>query len=131
MTQSALALEDLTDIRARLNEQPRAKLERRRGNSWAFFQLRQFIEYKAALAGVVLYLVPAAYTSQMCHRCLHIGSRKGKRFACAHCGYTGDADFNGARNIRILGLQVSLPRGPWVHSPWSGEPNGLLESPAL
>jgi hypothetical protein len=39
-----------------------------------------------------------------------------------------DADLNGARNIKILGEQVSLPRGPWVHSLWSGESNGLLES---
>lgn len=132
-TQAAIALEDLTGIRDRTNQQPRDKTERRRGNSWAFFQLRQFVTYKAALAGVVLYLVPAAYTSQMCHRCLHLGSRKGKRFACTNptCGWTGDADFNGAQNIKILGLQVSAPRGPWVHSPWSGEPNGLLESPQL
>ena len=65
-TQAALALEDLTGIRERTNQQPRDKTERRRGNSWAFFQLRQFVTYKAALAGIVLYLVPAAYTSQMC-----------------------------------------------------------------
>ncbi len=126
---SALALEDLTGIRQRINQQPRGTTERRRGNSWAFFQLRQFVTYKAALAGVALYLVPAAYTSQMCHRCLHLGSRQGKRFACDHCGYTGDADCNAAQNIKILGEQVSLPRGPWVHSFWSGEPSGLLESP--
>lgn len=129
--QAALALEDLTGIRQRTNQQPRHKDERRRGNSWAFFQLRSFVTYKAALAGVVLYLVPAAYTSQMCHRCLHLGSRSGKQFACDHCGYHGDADYNAAQNIKTLGLQVSLPRGPWVHSRWSGEPNGLLERPAL
>jgi IS605 OrfB family transposase len=132
-TLSALALEDLTGIRERTNEQPRRKDERRRGNSWAFFQLRQFVAYKAALAGIVMYLVPPAYTSQMCHRCLHIGSRQGKRFACTNpaCSWHGDADLNGAKNIRILGLNVTRPRGPWVHSLWSGEPNGLLESPGL
>lgn len=130
-SQAALALEDLTGIREHTNQHPRRKDERRRGNSWAFFQLRQFVTYKAALAGVVVYLVPAAYTSKMCHRCLHIGSRSGKRFACDHCGYRGDADLNAAQNIKILGLQVSAPRGPWVHSLWSGEPRGLLESPRL
>jgi putative transposase len=129
--QAALALEDLTGIRERTNQQPRTKPERRRGNSWAFLQLRQFITYKAALAGVVLYLVPAAYTSQMCHRCLHLGVRSGKRFACDHCGSLGDADLNAAQNIKTLGEHVSLPRGPWVHSPWSGEPAGLRESPRL
>jgi IS605 OrfB family transposase len=128
----ALALEDLTGIRERTNTQPRKKTERRRSNSWAFYQLRQFVAYKAEEAGVVLHLVPAAYTSQMCHRCLHIGSRQGKRFRCTNprCLWTGDADYNGAQNIKILGEQVSLPRGPWVHSAWSEEPNGLLESSA-
>jgi len=116
-THAALALEDLTGIRERTNQQPRLKTERRRSNSWAFFQLRQFVAYKAQAAGVILHLVPAAYTSQMCHVCLHLGSRKGKRFACTNlgCGWTGDSDLNGARNIRILGLNVSQPRGPWVH----------------
>jgi IS605 OrfB family transposase len=120
--QAALALEDLTGIRERTNAEPRTKAERRRSNHWAFYQLRQFVSYKAQLAGVLLYLVPAAYTSQMCHLCLHIGSRKGKRFACNNpaCGWTGDADLNGARNIRLLGLQVSQARGPWLHCQLQG-----------
>jgi IS605 OrfB family transposase len=118
-TQAGLALEDLTGIRERTNEQPRRKDERRRGNSWAFFQLRQFVTYKAALAGVMLVLVPPAYTSKMCHQCLHIGTRMGKLFVCAHCGYRGDADYNGAQNIKILGLShLSQPRGPYLHSHW-------------
>lgn len=128
---AALALEDLTGIRERTNQQRRRKEERHRGNSWAFYQLRQFVAYKATLSGVEVRLVPSAYTSQMCHVCLHLGSRSGKRFVCEHCGYHGDADYNAAQNIKILGEQVSLPRGPWVHSAWSGEPNGLLESPRL
>lgn len=130
---SALALEDLTGIRARTNQQPRPKAERRRGNSWAFFQLRQFVAYKAQAAGVILHLVPAAYTSQMCHVCLHLGQRRGKHFACTNqaCHWTGDSDLNGARNIRILGLQVSQARGPWVHSLWSGAPAGLQKAAAL
>jgi IS605 OrfB family transposase len=120
--QAALALEDLTGIRERTNTQPRTRTERRRGNSWAFYQLRQFVAYKAQGAGVVLHLVPAAYTSQMCHACLHIGSRKSKRFVCDNpaCGWTGDADFNAANNIRILGLQVGQPRGPWLHCQLQG-----------
>ena len=127
-TNAALALEDLTGIRDRTNQEPRPKTERRRSNSWAFFQLRQFVTYKAALTGVVVHLVLAAYTSQMCHCCLHIGSRKGKRFACTNpaCGWAGDADFNGAKNIRTLGLQVTQPRGPWVHCAYRAP-----ESPAL
>jgi putative transposase len=116
-TNSALALEDLTGIRERVNQQPRSKTERRRANSWAFYQLRQFLEYKALRAGVALILVPPAYTSQTCHRCLHIhpdpeqSYRSGKQFKCGHCGWEGDADLNGANVIALLGAVVNQPRG--------------------
>jgi putative transposase len=124
-TNSALALEDLTGIRTpsrwrdreRVNQQPRSKTERRRANSWAFYQLRQFLEYKALRAGVALILVPPAYTSQTCHRCLHIhpdpaqSYRSGKQFKCGHCGWEGDADLNGANVIALLGAVVNQPRG--------------------
>ncbi|MGY4592136.1 putative transposase [Thermostichus sp. MS-CIW-40] len=116
-TNSAIALEDLTGIRERVNQQPRSKTERRRANSWAFYQLRQFLEYKARVAGVSLILVPPAYTSQTCHRCLHIhpdpaqSYRSGKSFKCGHCGWEGDADLNGANVIALLGAAVNQPRG--------------------
>ncbi|MGY2974760.1 RNA-guided endonuclease InsQ/TnpB family protein [Thermostichus sp. MS-CIW-37] len=117
-TNSAIALEDLTGIRERVNQQPRSKTERRRANSWAFYQLRQFLEYKARAAGVSLILVLPAYTSQTCHRCLHIhpeqgkSYRSGKSFKCGHCGWEGDADLNGANVIALLGAVVNQPRGP-------------------
>ncbi|MFS8820426.1 transposase [Synechococcus sp. W60.1] len=119
-TNSAIALEDLTGIRERINQQPRSKAERRRANSWAFYQLRQFLEYKARVAGVSLILVPPAYTSQTCHKCLHIhpdpaqSYRSGKQFKCEHCGWEGDADWNGANMIAKLGAAVNQPRGPWL-----------------
>jgi putative transposase len=116
-TNSAIALEDLTGIRERVNQQPCNKAERRRANSWAFYQLRQFLEYKARVAGVSLVLVPPAYTSQTCHKCLHIhpdpaqSYRSGKKFKCGHCGWEGDADLNGANVIALLGAVVNQPRG--------------------
>ena len=116
-TNSALALEDLTGIRERVNQQPRSKAERRRTNNWAFYQLRMFVVYKAAIAGVPVVLVPPAYTSQTCHRCLHIhpdptqSYRSGKQFKCGHCGWEGDADLNGANVIALLGAAVNQPRG--------------------
>lgn len=132
-TGAMVVLEDLTGIRERTNGERRNRTERRRGNSWAFFQLRQFLTYKAALAAVPVVLHPPAYTSQMCHGCLRLGHRAGKRFVCQNprCGWSGDADFNAAKNLETLGLNVSQTRGPWVHSPWSGEPTGLLKSPCL
>jgi IS605 OrfB family transposase len=128
----AIALEDLTGIRERTNQQPRKKTERRHSNSWAFYQLRSFVAYKAEDAGVVLYLVPPAYTSQMCHACLHMGERHGKRFTCSNaaCGWRGDADLNGALNIRTLGLNVARARGPWLHCPLNVT-GGLLKATPL
>lgn len=131
--QAMLVLEDLTGIRERTNTQPRTRAERRRGNNWAFYQLREFVQYKAALAAVLLVLVAPAYTSQMCHACLHLGHRQNKRFACTNpsCGWCGDADYNAALNLEILGLSVTKARGPWVHSLWSGVPTGLQKAAAL
>jgi IS605 OrfB family transposase len=114
---ASIAIEDLTGIRDRTNPQPRNKTERRRSNSWAFYQLRMFIEYKALGAGVQVIPISPAYTSQMCHNCLHIhpikgkSYRSGKTFRCGHCGWQGDADFNGANNIALVGLFINQPGG--------------------
>ncbi len=114
---ASIAIEDLTGIRERTNERPRNKTERRRSNSWAFYQLRMFIEYKALGAGVRVIPISPAYTSQMCSQCLHIhplkgkSYRSGKTFRCGHCGWYGDADFNGANNIALVGLFINQPRG--------------------
>jgi len=110
----AIACEDLTGIRERTNRQSRPKEERRRSNSWAFYQLRAFLAYKCVGAGVPFVLVNPAYTSQMCHWCFVLGDRCGKRFACQNgaCLWCGDADYNGAFNIALLGASVTRPGGP-------------------
>ncbi len=112
---SIIALEDLTGIRERTNTQPRSKKERRLSNNWAFYQLRQFIEYKAIGAGVRVVLIPPAYTSKTCHKCNHIhpnpdqSYRHGKYFRCGHCLWTGDADLNASMNIQQWGVVVNTP----------------------
>jgi IS605 OrfB family transposase len=118
LEQSAIiAVEDLTGIRERTNEMPRSKTERRRSNSWAFYQLRLFIAYKSVKWGVEMIAVNPAYTSQTCSECLHIhpvrgkSYRSGKSFNCGHCGNHCDADENGAKMISIVGGAVSLLRG--------------------
>jgi len=106
----------LTGIRERTNTQPRSKKERRLSNNWAFYQLRQFIEYKAIGAGVRVVLIPPAYTSKTCHKCNHIhpnpdqSYRHGKYFRCGHCLWTGDADLNASMNIQQWGVTVSAGR---------------------
>jgi len=134
-TNQSIALEDLTGIRERTNQQPRSKTERRRSNSWAFFQLRQFLTYKAVKFGVNLAFVDPRYTSQTCHKCLHIhpvrgeSYRSGKKFRCGHCGWIGDADENGAKNISALGLLLDQPRGSGLACSLSDHVLGLLKSP--
>jgi len=110
----AIACEDLTGIRERANKQARDKTERRRSNAWAFHQLRLFLAYKCQAAAVPFVLVNPAYTSQMCHCCLHMGERAGKRFSCVNtaCRWCGDADYNGACTIALLGASVTCPGGP-------------------
>lgn len=113
----AIALEDLSGIRERTNQQPRSKQERRRSNSWAFYQLRSFLVYKAVKFGVPLVFVNPAYSSQTCHKCLHIhpekgkSYRNGKTYKCGYCGWIGDSDFNGANMISLLGAAVNTPGG--------------------
>lgn len=113
---ASIAIEDLRGIRERTNAKPRNKTERRRSNSWAFFQLRAFLEYKGVKAGIEIIAVNPAYTSQTCHFCLHIGVRTEKKFKCSNriCGWLGDADENGSKMIALLGLSVNQPRGSWL-----------------
>ena len=112
-TQSFVSLENLTGIRERTNQKPRNKTERRRSNSWAFYQLRTFLEYKGIKEGVSVLAINPAYTSQTCNCCLHIGLRSNKSFKCTNtrCGWVGDADENGSKMIALVGLSVSQPRG--------------------
>lgn len=114
----AIALEDLTGIRERTNQMPRSKTERRRSNNWAFYQLRQFLVYKGVKFGVSVRLVNPAYTSKTCHCCNVLGNRQGKKFECLNtaCGWVGDADLNGSRNIAKLGTIVSRPEGSEIMS---------------
>jgi IS605 OrfB family transposase len=98
-TGRGIALEDLSGIRERTTVHKR---QRRQHNSWAFNQLRQFIEYKAKLAGVIVSIVDPRHTSQTCPVCGFI-SRSNRpsqsKFSCVSCGYSAFADSVAATNI--------------------------------
>jgi len=134
---ASIAIEDLTGIRERTNQQPRNKTERRRSNTWAFHQLRRFIEYKALGAGVKVNTINPQYTSQTCHQCLHIhpdpskSYRSGKQFKCGYCGWHGDADFNGANIIAKLGATVNSPRGSGLACSLNRDDSGLQKTRAV
>ena len=106
---ATIAVENLTGIRERTNSKPRNRTERRRSNSWSFYQLRAFLEYKGIQSGVEVVAVPPAWTSLTCHQCLNIGLRSDKAFKCGNCGWHGDADLNAANVISLLGSSVIRP----------------------
>jgi putative transposase len=102
-TQRGLALEDLTGIRQRTHVR---KTQRYRQQSWAFYQLRTFIAYKAVDSGIPQLLINPAGTSKECHLCGEVGQRDGLLFRCATHGVM-DADWNASCNISIRGAACS------------------------
>jgi len=103
-TGSALAFENLKGMRDRVTVRRR---QRSRHAGWAFGQLRSFVEYKAQLGGVPVVFVDPRNTSRTCPECghCHKGNRQSQsEFACRHCGYSANADFVGARNIRARAM---------------------------
>jgi putative transposase len=105
-----IAIEDLSNIR--LSAKAKSKAQRTELNRWSFYQLRQYLTYKARLSGVKLFAIPPAYTSRMCSNCYHIGNRNGKRFSCKNCGNISGADHNAAKNIATWGRHVNRPEKP-------------------
>jgi len=68
-------------------------------HSWSFYQLQRFIEYKGIMNGKRIIKINPYHTSKSCSRCGKIGSRSKSFFVCSHCGYSLNADLNGAINI--------------------------------
>lgn len=98
-TCSGIGLEELTYIRDRVTVR---KSQRAKHSGWAFAQLRQFITYKAALSGIPVQVIPAAYTSRTCSMCFHCSKENRKtqsQFCCITCGHSENADVNAAKNI--------------------------------
>ena len=105
-TGRAIALENLKGIRNRTTVR---RSQRARHHSWAFFQLRTFVEYKAQARGVPVVLVDPRNSSRECSRCGHIDKRNRPTqatFKCRACGHTAHADLNSATNLRARGRAV-------------------------
>ncbi|MFL5660445.1 MAG: RNA-guided endonuclease InsQ/TnpB family protein [Ktedonobacteraceae bacterium] len=112
-TGQGIAIEDLRHIRPRTERTVR-KSQRSRHSSWSFGQLRVFLSYKAALAGVPLHTVDPRNTSKTCHVCGHCAKENRKSqacFCCVQCGYTDNADRNAAINIARASVMVPIAAG--------------------
>lgn len=99
-------LEDLTGVsfeESNLSKNTKQNYDLR---SWAFYQLEQFLMYKARENRSEILKVSAKYTSQRCPKCGTI--RKENRdyqkhlYSC-QCGYKSNDDRIGAMNIQLLG----------------------------
>lgn len=98
-TGRGIALEDLKGIRDRTTVR---RAHRHQHASWSFAQLRAFIEYKSALAGVPVVAVDPRNTSRTCPECGNVDKRNRPSqsvFRCRGCGFGGPADTIAARNI--------------------------------
>ena len=85
--------------------------------SWAFYQLEQYLSYKAAETGSFVLKVPADYTSQRCPKCgrIHKANRDHEKheYLCDACGYRSNDDRVGAMNLYTLGtMYVSGDMNP-------------------
>lgn len=100
-------LENLANVRFATEKV--TKTQRYEQVSWAFYQLAQFLTYKAHLVGSEVVQVSAKYTSQRCPKCgrIYKNNRNHQQhlYVCDRCGYQSNDDRIGAMNIQLLGTQ--------------------------
>ena len=99
-----------------------------------WYEMRRQLEYKQLWRGGQVLAVPPAYTSQRCTCCGHTAKENRllqSQFRCQVCGYTANADVNGARNILAAGHAV-LACGEMVQSGRSlkQEPTEMIQATA-
>ncbi|HDZ8992263.1 TPA: transposase [Escherichia coli] len=98
-----------------------------------WYEMRRQLEYKQLWRGGQVLAIPPAYTSQRCVCCGHTAKENRQtqsKFVCQICGYTENADINGARNILAAGHAV-LACGGMVQSgrPLKQEPTEASQAP--
>jgi IS605 OrfB family transposase len=109
MPYDIFVLEDLKGIR---KQKSKGKKLNKWLSNWSFWQLEQFITYKAEALGKQIVKVDARYTSQKCSNCNLIEklNRKGSHYNCERCGYNEHADINAARNIHNNYISIAAKK---------------------
>lgn len=111
-------LENLRGVSfAEENFSNRNRAKKRELRFWTFYQLEQFLNYKAESIGSKVIRVSAEYTSQRCPKCGRIHKLNSHHeiheYICDTCGYRSNDDRVGAMNIQTLGaLYVSCDTNP-------------------
>mgnify|MGYP000107803424 CR=1 FL=1 len=99
-------LEDLTGVSFEQQNLSRTAKQNYDLRSWSFYQLEQFLTYKAHENCSETLKVSAKYTSQRCPKCGSICKENRdhhKHLYSCSCGYKSNDDRIGAMNIQILG----------------------------
>jgi IS605 OrfB family transposase len=92
------------------------------GQRWRYYQLQQFIEYKAKEKGIEVKKINPRYTSRRCSECEYINEKfdrdyrdkeatksgKTAQFVCPKCGYKEGPDYNAARNIATIDIEEKI-----------------------
>jgi putative transposase len=97
-----IKVESLTGIRkgtTRTSRCAKARKNNRMNNTWSYYQLTQFIVYKAERLGMRVVAVDPAYTSQDCPACTARNKAQDRTYVCSDCGWLGHRDKVGAINI--------------------------------
>lgn len=106
--------------------------------TWTYYQLQQYITYKAEEVGIEVVVVNPKYTSSRCNKCgiIHFDNRTKEEkknskpkwrptqdtFHCQTCNHKVNADVNAARNIamkdieKIIENQVKLQQKASNHA---------------
>lgn len=77
-----------------------SRKQQNRFSTWSKGVLLERLSVKLAENGIKETIVNPAYTSQVCCKCNHLGSRNGKVFKCLNCNLNIDADFNASINTK-------------------------------
>ena len=122
-SRTLFVLEDLTGVSFDEENLNRSKKQKKDLTSWAFYQLEQFLSYKAQGVGSMVLKVPAHYTSQRCPKCGKIlksnRNHTKHEYSCS-CGFRSNDDRVGALNLLYLGTR-------WMH----GDENPRIVKPTV